>query len=112
MVEPQPGTVPIGRMPPCARITVLGGGSPAVARVRVPPTPPSSVYINYGESCGAIALAGVALSRRRRAANLRRTVRHATHWLREQHTGHVGDQVTWLVAGLALLAGLSGFALR
>jgi multicomponent Na+:H+ antiporter subunit D len=40
------------------------------------------------------------------------TIAVATSGLRRLHSGHVGDQVTWAVFGLAVLAGLSGIALR
>jgi hypothetical protein len=43
---------------------------------------------------------------------LRRTLAAGTGWLRRLHSGLVGDQVTWLAAGLALLAALSGAALH
>ena len=43
---------------------------------------------------------------------LRRALTGGTRWLRRLHSGLVGDQVTWLVAGLALLAALSEAALH
>ncbi len=43
---------------------------------------------------------------------LRETIAIATAGLRRLHSGHVGDQVTWAVFGLAVLAGLSGIAFR
>ena len=55
-------------------------------------------------------VAGIALDRR--AVGLRRALAAGTGWLRRLHSGLVGDQVTWLVAGLALLAALSEAALR
>jgi hypothetical protein len=43
---------------------------------------------------------------------LRRTLAVGTGWLRRLHSGIVGEQVTWLVAGLALLAALGEWALH
>lgn len=97
---------------PAYAAAVLDGVNLPVAHPRAPVSPPANLFIDLAESAGAVGLAGVALSRRRQAATLRQGVGLATHWLRRQHSGHVGDQVTWLVAGLALLAGLSGLALR
>jgi hypothetical protein len=58
----------------------------------------------------ALAVAGIALDRR--AAGLRRVLAAGTRWLRRLHSGLVGDQVTWLAAGLALLAALGEVALH
>ena len=53
---------------------------------------------------------------RRRRPPVLRTMREsiatATGGLRRLHSGHVGDQITWAVVGFAVLAGLSGLALR
>ena len=59
-----------------------------------------------------VALGVAAVSVDRRAVRLRRALAGGARWLRRLHTGLVGDQVTWLVAGLALLAALGGAALR
>jgi hypothetical protein len=58
----------------------------------------------------ALCVAGVALDRR--AARLRQALSAGTGWLRRLHSGLVGDQVTWLAAGLALLAALGAWALH
>jgi hypothetical protein len=55
-------------------------------------------------------VAGIALAPG--ALPLRRALAAGTGWLRRLHSGLVGDQVTWLVAGLALLAALGEWALR
>jgi multicomponent Na+:H+ antiporter subunit D len=60
----------------------------------------------------AAALCGAAIALDRRAVRLRRALAAGTGWLRRLHSGLVGDQVTWLVAGLALLAAAAGVALR
>jgi len=60
----------------------------------------------------AVALGVAAVALDRRAIRLRRALAASTRWLRRLHSGLVGDQVSWLVAGLALLAALGGVALR
>jgi len=57
----------------------------------------------------ALGVAGLALSG---PARLRRVLAAGTGWLRRLHSGLVGDQVTWLVAGLVLLAALGAWALH
>jgi multicomponent Na+:H+ antiporter subunit D len=68
------------------------------------------VLTDLGQVVIAIGVAALALDRR--AVRLRRALAAGTGWLRRLHSGLVGDQVTWLVAGLALLAALGGVALR
>jgi multicomponent Na+:H+ antiporter subunit D len=68
------------------------------------------VLTDLGQVAVALGVAAVALDRR--AVRLRRALAAGTVWLRRLHSGLVGDQVTWLVAGLALLAALGGVALR
>jgi multicomponent Na+:H+ antiporter subunit D len=68
------------------------------------------VLTDLGQVAVALGVAAVALDRR--AARLRRALAAGTGWLRRLHSGLVGDQVTWLVAGLALLAALGAVALR
>ena len=70
----------------------------------------SGVLTDLGQVAVALCVAAVALDRR--AVRLRRTLAAGTGWLRRLHSGLVGDQVTWLVAGLAVLAALGGVALR
>jgi len=80
-----------------------------------PPSVPGTWY-GVASAAGAVALAGVALFRRRLSAGFR----GATHRLfgpvvlrvRELHSGHVGDYVAWLTFGLALLGGAFAFVLR
>jgi multicomponent Na+:H+ antiporter subunit D len=38
--------------------------------------------------------------------------RPVMHVLRRVHSGHIGDYVAWLFAGVAILAGLVGIPLR
>jgi multicomponent Na+:H+ antiporter subunit D len=90
-----------------------GGSMPTGGRVAAPASPAVSaggVLTDLGQVLGALAVAGIALNRR--AVGLRRTLAAGTGWLRRLHSGLVGDQVTWLAAGLALLAALSGAALH
>jgi len=100
---------------PAYAAAVLGSTVPAsghAPEVAAPSSSVSSLLTDLGEAAGAVCLAGIALAGGPWAARLRRVAVTATSWLRRQHSGHVGDQVTWLVAGLALLAALSGLVLR
>jgi multicomponent Na+:H+ antiporter subunit D len=92
---------------------VLGGHRQAVPAIAVPASPAVSaggVLTDLGQVLAALCVAGLALSRR--ARRLRRALAAGTGWLRRLHSGLVGDQVTWLVAGLALLAALAEWALH
>jgi multicomponent Na+:H+ antiporter subunit D len=96
--------------------TVLGTGggttpaSGAVVAAASRAVTLGGVLTDLGQVAVAVCVAAVALDRR--AAGLRRALAAGTGWLRRLHSGLVGDQVTWLVAGLALLAALGGVALR
>jgi multicomponent Na+:H+ antiporter subunit D len=70
----------------------------------------SGLLTDLGQVAAALCVAAIALDRR--AVGVRRALAAGTGWLRRLHSGLVGDQVTWLVAGLALLAALGGVALR
>jgi multicomponent Na+:H+ antiporter subunit D len=90
-----------------------GGAVPAIGKVVVTASPAASaggVLTDLGQVLAALCVAGVALARP--AAGLRRALAAGTGWLRRLHSGLVGDQVTWLVAGLALLAALGEAALH
>jgi multicomponent Na+:H+ antiporter subunit D len=96
--------------------TVLGthgGPVPRGGRVAVPAAQAASaggVLTDLGQVLAALCVAGIALDRR--AGRLRRALAAGTRWLRRLHSGLVGDQVTWLAAGLALLAALGQAALH
>ena len=90
-----------------------GGSIPTGGRVVVPASPAASaggVLTDLGQVLAALCVAGIALDRR--AVGLRRALAAGTGWLRRLHSGLVGDQVTWLAAGLALLAALGEAALH
>jgi multicomponent Na+:H+ antiporter subunit D len=90
-----------------------GGSVPAGGRVVVAASPTASaggVLTDLGQVLAALCVAGIALDRR--AAGLRQALVTGTGWLRRLHSGLVGDQVTWLAAGLALLAALGQAALH
>jgi hypothetical protein len=90
-----------------------GGSVSAVAATVVPASRAASaggVLADLGQVLAALCVAGIALDRR--ALRLRRALAAGTGWLRRLHSGLVGDQVTWLAAGLALLAALGEWALH
>jgi multicomponent Na+:H+ antiporter subunit D len=93
---------------------VLGTGPvPAAGGIGVPASSVASasgLLTDLGQVLAALGVAGIALDRR--AAGLRRVLAAGTGWLRHLHSGLVGDQVTWLTAGLALLAALTAAALH
>jgi multicomponent Na+:H+ antiporter subunit D len=79
--------------------------------VALPPVPATALSARLGdlaETAGALSIAVLVLARTR----IQSSLVAATGGLRRLHSGHVGDQVTWAVVGLAALAGLSGLALR
>lgn len=83
----------------------------ALAARPAPAAPGGSIATLLGdgaEAAGAIAFALLLLSARR----LQEALGAATTVLRRLHRGHVGDQVTWSLAGLAALAGLFAVAFR
>jgi multicomponent Na+:H+ antiporter subunit D len=95
---------------------VLGTHSGSIStggRIVVPASPAASaggVLTDLGQVLAALCVAGLALDRR--ALRLRRALAAGTGWLRRLHSGLVGDQVTWLAAGLAVLAALGEWALH
>ena len=92
---------------------VLGTHNGPAAGITVPATPAVSaggVLTDLGQVLAALCVAAIALDRR--AVRLRRALAAGTAWLRHLHSGLVGDQVTWLAAGLALLAALALAALH
>ncbi len=96
-----------------AVLGINGGSISAGGTVVVAASPAASaggVLSDLGQVLAALGVAAIALDRR--AAGLRRVLAAGTGWLRRLHSGLVGDQVTWLVAGLALLAALGQAALH
>jgi multicomponent Na+:H+ antiporter subunit D len=90
-----------------------GGSITAGGGIVVPASPAPSaggLLTDLGQVLAALCVAGIALDRR--AWRLRRALAAGTRWLRRLHSGLVGDQVTWLAAGLALLAALGQWAVH
>jgi multicomponent Na+:H+ antiporter subunit D len=94
---------------------VLGGPraptAPTAPAVEPEPPSTSSVWYGIGSAVGAVALAAVALFRRRLVpAAVRRPVaavaEPAVTRLRALQSGHLGDYTAWFVAGAAALGGL------
>jgi multicomponent Na+:H+ antiporter subunit D len=90
-----------------------GAPVPTPDTIAVPASATASaggVLADLGQVLAALCVAGIALDRR--ALRLRWALAAGTGWLRRLHSGLVGEQVTWLVAGLALLAALGEWALH
>jgi multicomponent Na+:H+ antiporter subunit D len=89
-----------------AAVTARGPVVAAAARA----TSAAGPLTELDQVAAAFCVAAITLDRR--AVRLRRALAAGTGWLRRLHSGLVGDQVTWLVAGLALLAAAGGVAPR
>ncbi len=87
---------------------VLDGRRIGVTLPRVPTATLSARFGDLAETAGAVLVAILVLSRKWMQSSLAT----ATGGLRRLHSGHVGDQITWAVVGFAVLAGVSGLALR
>src|SRR6185437_12605847 len=98
-------------LPPLALLAIgLGLGLTSGVEDHVAVAGAGGLLADAGQALAALCVAGIALDRR--AAGLRRALAAGTAWLRHLHSGLVGDQVTWLTAGLALLAALTAAALH
>jgi multicomponent Na+:H+ antiporter subunit D len=85
------------------------GNQPGIAPVpEVPAATLTARLVDVAEAAASVVLALVILSRR----SVIDGIVAATRALERLHRGHLGDQVTWAVLGMALLAGASGLALR
>jgi multicomponent Na+:H+ antiporter subunit D len=86
-------------------------GAPRRGVGRLPAVPAAGVaahLVDVGEAAGSVLLAGLILSPRRLVAVFAGAARR----LRLLHRGHIGDQVTWAVLGVTVMAAASGLALR
>lgn len=86
---------------------VLGGPSPPLALA--PPPHPAPAGAITGAAAAALAVALALLGLRPRAA---RAIDRALGPLRALHSGHPGDYVAWLAAGVAGLGALAAALLR
>ena len=94
---------------------VLGGAAPAPHSSPPPYSPPAHAYLYAGLTiAAALGFAGLALFGRspgaqpgRGAARLGARLLAS---LRALHSGHIGDYVAWLVAGVAALGGAFAIA--
>lgn len=95
---------------------------PDVARA-APPLPleptsitPAMVFSGIGSAAGAIILALLLLFPDRLPAWLQRLGAYLSGpglaWLRALQSGHIGDYITWLMVGVAVLGALFAFLLR
>lgn len=89
--------------------SVIGGKAPhASAPIAAPGASLATLLGDGAEAAGAVVFAALLLWVKR----LQAAVGAATRLLRKLHSGHVGDQVAWSLAGLAALAGLCSLAFR
>ena len=88
---------------------MLDGQQITVPRPHVPATMLSARLGDLAETAGAVLLAALVLSRKRVQSSL---FTASTGRLRRLHSGHVGDQVAWAIAGFAVLAWMCSLALR
>ena len=96
---------------------VLGGAVLPKEPVEVEPPSVLGVFYGLASGAGAIALAAVALFRRRLVpAPLRRSIAGvfgpAIRRVRLLHSGHVGDYAAWFALGLLAVLALFALALR
>lgn len=87
---------------------VLAATPPHPAALRAPAVSPGDLLGDLAEAFGAVGLAAVVLV----VDPVQSAIGRVTVVLRRLHSGHVGDQVTWALAGMAALAGLCGVAFR
>ncbi|MGH9171649.1 MAG: complex I subunit 5 family protein [Acidimicrobiales bacterium] len=92
--------------------SVLRGRSLPGSVPATPATSSSALLIDLLEAAGTVAVAIALLAQHALLVRLRSAATVAVAWLRHLHSGHVGDQVTWQILGIAVLAGLSALALR
>jgi multicomponent Na+:H+ antiporter subunit D len=93
---------------------VLAGHAVAVPSIHAPPLRAIDWPLGIVSSLGAVAVAALAVSAKRTRRGWRRSVavrvRAAIEAVRDLHSGRIGDYVTWLVAGTAVLGGLVALA--
>jgi multicomponent Na+:H+ antiporter subunit D len=97
--------------------SVLDGKAAAAPPVHVEPHKLTERAYGVASTAAAVALAALALFRRRLPERVRRAgraldVRPAFSALRRLHSGHIGDYIAWLTLGLAGVGGLFSLALR
>jgi multicomponent Na+:H+ antiporter subunit D len=95
---------------------VLHGTAPPAIAVRPHATTSSSVVWAAVSTVGSVLLGGFLLFRGRLSARVRRTawraLRPGVLTLRSIHSGHVGDYVSWLTFGTALVGAAFALVLR
>ncbi len=90
------------------RAVIDGQAIRSTATIGAPSVSAATMVGDIAEAVGAVAFAALLLSTKR----LQAAVGALTVGLRKLHSGHVADQVTWSLVGLAAMAGLCGVAFR
>jgi multicomponent Na+:H+ antiporter subunit D len=96
---------------PAYAATVLEGRPAPEPKIESVETPLSSYLYGAGAVAGAAIVALVGLYRPRFAPTKLRLPAAPVELVRRLHSGHVGDYVTWVVAGTAVLAALLALVL-
>jgi multicomponent Na+:H+ antiporter subunit D len=99
-----------------AAVVLRGANGPAVEAASSYSAPASAYLYSALTFVGALAVAAAGLFGSRVRGSIVARTRDATHAvvapLRALHSGHIGDYVAWLVAGVALLGGSFAIALQ
>jgi multicomponent Na+:H+ antiporter subunit D len=97
-------------------VVLRGGDAPPVEAAPAYSAPASAYLYSALTLTSSIAVAAAGLFGARLRGSIARGVgagtRAAVAPLRAVHSGHIGDYVAWLVAGVALLGGAFAIALQ
>ncbi|HEX3424758.1 MAG TPA: complex I subunit 5 family protein [Acidimicrobiales bacterium] len=99
--------------PGYAAAVLRGVAQPATVAAHA--TSASGTFYGLAAAVAAVALAGLALGRRRIPASLRNALRPAltpVHTLRAAHSGNITDAVMWFTVGVAAFGGLAIVTIR
>jgi multicomponent Na+:H+ antiporter subunit D len=99
-----------------AAVVLRGANGPAVHAASAYSAPPSAYLYSALTLAGALGVAAAGLMGHRLRGSIARRSKDGAHVavspLRALHSGHIGDYVAWLVAGVAVLGGSFAVALQ